>query len=275
MTYLSDGNYVVVPDLQCPYHDKRTVKTFIKFLWDYDHDGLLLVGDEADSPEPARWNKGMAMEFAGTLEAGLTETYDVLRSMCYATGLKKDSTDFKPIILSRSNHGDRIQRYLSKYGPALAKASWNQYDRIMGYNGHAPLLDGRHEPLPISYYTKPINFAKGWLMLHGDEAGMNLTAGGTALGLAKKVGASVVCGHTHKAGMQHHNLSHSGKVTQSLVGFEVGHLMDMKQAGYLGFGGANWQQGFGVIRIRKGIVYPELVLINKGKFTVEGVTYGG
>lgn len=267
MKYLRDGNYVVVPDLQAPFHDKRTVKTFIEFLGAHRPDGLLIVGDEADSPEPARWNKGMATEFAGTLEAGLIQTYDILYELC--------KTTLGPVILSRSNHGDRIQKYLSKYGPALAKASWNQYDRIMGYNGHEPLLEGRTEPLPIDYYTKPVNFAKGWLMMHGDEAGMNLTAGGTALGLAKKVGASVVCGHTHKAGMQHHNLSHSGKVTQSLIGLEVGHMMDMKQAGYLGFGGANWQQAFGIIHILKGVVYPELVLINKGKFTVEGVTYGG
>lgn len=269
MTYLTDGNYVVVPDLQCPYHDRRTVSAFTKFLWDYDHDGLLIVGDEADSPEPARWNKGMAMEFAGTLEAGLQTTYDVLRDLCHATGLGK------PIILSRSNHGDRIQKYLAKYGPALAKASWNQYDRIMGYNGHTPLLEERDEPLPIQYETRPVAFAKGWLMLHGDEAGTNQTAGGTALGLAKKVGASVVCGHTHRAGVQHHNLSHSGRVTQSLVGFEVGHMMDMRQAGYLGFGGANWQQAFGILRIRKGVVYPELVLVNNRKFTVEGAHYAG
>ena len=132
MKYLRDGNYVVVPDLQAPFHDKRTVKTFTEFLGAFRPDGLLIVGDEADSPEPARWNKGMATEFAGTLEAGLIQTYDILYDLC--------NTTLGPIILSRSNHGDRIQKYLSKYGPALAKASWNQYDRIMGYNGHEPLL---------------------------------------------------------------------------------------------------------------------------------------
>lgn len=265
--YLPDGNYVVVPDLQAPYHDKKTVEAFTKFLWDYAADGLLIVGDEADSPEPARWNKGMAMEFAGTLEAGLTETYDVLHALT-ATCIGK------PVILSRSNHGDRIQKYLAKYAPAMARASWSQYDRIMGYNGHKPLLEGRDEPLPIRYETKPVPFARGWLMMHGDEAGMNQTAGGTALGLAKKVGLSVVCGHTHKAGVQHMNLAHSGRVTQQLIGLEVGHMMDMRQAGYLGFGGANWQQAFAILRIRKGVVHPELVLIHNRKFTVEGHHYG-
>lgn len=269
MRYLPDGNYVVVPDIQAPYHDKRTVKAFIEFLWSYDADGLIGVGDEADSPEPSRWNKGMAMEYAGTLEAGLTEAYDILHDMWYALG--KD----RPFILSRSNHGDRIQRYLAKYAPAMALTSFTQYDRIMGYNGHKPLLKDRDEPLPIIYLEEPYSFAKGWLLLHGDESSMIQSAGGTALSLAKKTGMSVVCGHTHRAGLQHHTLSHSGKVQQHLIGMEVGHVMDMKKAGYLGFGGANWTQGFAILRIRKGVVYPELVLVNNHKFTVEGVTYEG
>lgn len=267
MKYLADGDYAVVPDIQAPYHDKRTVDAFIKYLWDSDLDGAICVGDEADSPEPSRWNKGMAAEYKGTLEAGLTESYDILHRMTYALGLDK------PFLLSRSNHGDRIQKYISRYAPAM-NTSWNQYDRIMGYNGHAPLLKDRDEPLAVTYIEEPIAFARGWLVLHGDESSMIQSAGGTALSLAKKTGASVICGHTHRAGMQHHNLSHSGKVTQQLIGLEVGHFMDMKKAGYLGFGGANWQQAFAILRIRKGVVYPELVLIHKGKFTVEGVTYG-
>ena len=267
MKYLHDGDYVIVPDIQAPYHDKRTFKAFTTFLWDADFDGAICVGDEADSPEPSRWNKGMAAEYAGTMEAGLTQAYDCMRDICYALGRV-------PFYLSRSNHGDRIQKYIRRYAPAM-NTSWNQYDRIMGYNGHKPLLRERDEPLGVTYVEEPIPFAKGWLVLHGDESSRIQSAGGTALSLAKKTGMSVICGHTHRAGMQHHNLAHSGKVTQSLTGIEVGHFMDMKQAGYLGFGGANWQQAFAILRIRKGIVYPELVLIKNRKFTVEGKTYEG
>lgn len=268
VTHLPDGNYVVVPDIQAPYHDKRMVSVFTKFVADFQPDGLLCVGDEADSPEPARWNKGMAMEFAGTLEANLTVVYEVMLGLRNAVG------HGKPFILSRSNHGDRIQKYLSRYAPAMARSSWNKYDRIMGYNGHQSLLTGCDEPLDVTYVTKPFQFARGWLMMHGDESSLVQSAGGTALSLARKTGYSVVCGHTHRAGLQHHTLAHSGRVTQHLVGMEVGHLMDLKQAGYLGFGGANWQQAFGVMRIRKGVAYPELVLINRHRFTVGGVDYG-
>lgn len=266
--YLPDGNYAVIPDLQCPYHDKRTVQALTRFLWDASFDGLLCVGDESDSPEPSRWNKGMAAEYLPTFEKGLQSTYDTLLN--FSQTLKKD----KPFHLMRSNHADRIQKYLARYAPALSKTSWNQYERIMGYNGHTPLLENRLAPLPITFHHKPYQFAREWVMVHGDESGMSQSPGGTALGLAKKIGLSVVCGHTHRAGVQHFNSGHSGKLHTQLTGLEVGHAMDLKQAGYLGTGAANWQQAFAILRIRKGVVYPELILIKDHKFVVEGTHYG-
>lgn len=266
MPYLPDGNYVVLSDIQAPYEDRRTVALVTKFVYEYQPDGLLCVGDEADSPEVSRWNKNSAGEYADTFEAGLVRAYDVL------AGFRDSLPSGTPFHVMRSNHSDRLRKYIARYSPALARTSWSRYERIMGFDC-PPLLADRDQPLGITYHNSPLNFARGWLMMHGDEAGLNQTAGGTALGLAKKTGLSVVCGHTHKAGIQHMNLAHSGRVTQQLVGFEVGHMMDMKQAGYLGFGGANWQQAFGIMRIRKGVVYPELVLIHNRKFTVEGEHY--
>ena len=264
--YLADGNYVVIPDLQAPYHDAKATAAVTRFVYDYQPDGLLCVGDEADSPEPSRWNKGMAGEYADTLEQGLQTTYDTLMNLSVALG------EGKPFHLMRSNHADRIQKYLARYAPAMARTSWNQYPRIMGY-GCPPLLDNRHAPLPITWHDKPFTFARGWTLLHGDEGSMTQSPGGTALGLAKMTGTSVICGHTHRAGMQHHNLGVSGRFTTQLTGLEVGHLMDMRRAGYLGLGAANWQQAFGILRIRKGVVHPQLVFIRNRKFVVEGSEY--
>ena len=262
--YLPDGDYVVVPDLQAPYHDKRTVEVFIEFLKDYQPDGLLNVGDEADSPEPSRWNKGLAGEYAGTLEAGLTKAHDILDEMIVASG-------DVPMHLMRSNHADRIDKYIKRYAPAM-DTSWNSYPRIMGY-GQKPLLRGRDKVLRVVWHDKPWRFARGWTLLHGDEGGMIQSAGGTAMGLAKRTGTSVVCGHTHRAGIQHHNLGVGGKFTSQFTGMEVGNMMNMKEASYLGLGAANWQQAFGVLNIRNGRVHPELVLITNRTFTVNGVTY--
>jgi len=107
----------------------------------------------------------------------------------------------------------------------------------------------------------------------GDEGRTNRTAGGTALTLAKQIGSSVVCGHTHKAGIQHEHTGYNGSIRNRLYGVEVGHLMDIKQAAYLGSTGANWQQAFVILYARRGNVTPVVVPINGRSFTVEGKVY--
>jgi len=66
-----------------------------------------------DSPEPSRWNKGLAGEFEGTLQKGLDETTKIM------VGFKEALGD-KPFHTMRSNHGDRIQNYVTRFAPALA-----------------------------------------------------------------------------------------------------------------------------------------------------------
>ena len=111
-------------------------------------------------------------------------------------------------------------------------------------------------------------------MAHGDEGSLNATAGGTALSLARKTGMSIVCGHTHRLGIQHQHMGYAGKTNHRLFGVEVGNMMDMKKAKYLPAGTGNWQQGFAVLSITKsGLVIPHLVPIINKSFLVDGVLY--
>jgi hypothetical protein len=58
-----------------------------------------------------------------------------------------------------------------------------------------------------------------------------------------------------------------------LYGFEVGNIMDLKQATYLKGGSANWQSGFGILYIDKGKVTPVPVPMIGNSFVVEGKVY--
>lgn len=247
---------VVVSDMQIPSHDARAVAAVTKFISEFKPDALVCVGDEADSPEPARWNKGMAMEYAGTLQAGLDLVIDVM------TKLREAAGDV-PFVVQRSNHGDRITNYVEKYAPALSSLRAVRYDTLLGY-----------KELGIKYEDRYLSeIAPGWIMAHGDEGGSSRIPGGVAMGLAKRTNKSVVCGHTHKLGLQHDNPSYNGKMGRPLYGFEVGHLMDIAQAGYLKHGGANWQQGFGILRVHNRHTFPLPVPIHGRTFTVDGVAY--
>jgi hypothetical protein len=88
-------------------------------------------------------------------------------------------------------------------------------------------------------------------------------------------GKSVVCGHTHRAGLAAYTASSGGKIGHTLYGLEVGNLMDFKSAKYLKGGSGNWQQGFGILYVNNKKVSPVFVPIEKdGSFIVEGKTYG-
>lgn len=246
---------VVLSDMQVPYHDPRAVKAVMNFVADYQPDELFCVGDEADSPEPSRWNKGMAGEFEGTLQKGLDKTTSIM------VGFKEALGD-KPFHTMRSNHGDRVENYVKRYAPALASLRDLEYSKLLRYRENE-----------ITYHDKFYQFTPGWVLAHGDEGRANKQPGGTALTLAKQIGASVICGHTHKQGIQHEHTGFGGNIKNRLYGVEVGHLMDLPQAHYLGQTGANWQQGFTILYTRRGNVTPVNVPINGRSFVVEGEVY--
>lgn len=246
---------VVLSDIQAPSHDARAITAVTEFVKDYKPDELYCVGDEADSPEPSRWNKGRAGEYAKTLQSGLDKTSQIMGNFKKALG-------DKPFHTMRSNHGDRIEHYISKYAPALASLRALEYETLL-----------RYDELDITYHNRIWQFAPGWGLAHGDEGNLIQTSGGTALSLAKRTGLSIVCGHTHRQGLQHSHVGYNGRISNRLFGVEVGHLMDLNKADYLTTGAANWQQGFGILYIRRGNVTAVTVPIIGRSFTVEGQTY--
>lgn len=246
---------VVLSDMQIPYHDGKVVSAVQSFVKDYQPDELYCVGDEADSPEPSRWTKGSAGEFAGTLQKGLDLTASIMKTF-------KENINGNPFHVMRSNHGDRIENYVNKFAPALASLRDLEYQRLLGYRDNG-----------ITFHDRIWNFAPGWGLAHGDEGSSVRTPGGTALSLARKSGVSIVCGHTHKLGIQHEHQGFNGRLVSRLYGIEVGHMMDLNKAGYLKHGAANWQTGFGILYIDKGKVTPTVVPINGKSFIVEGKKY--
>ena len=248
---------VVIPDMQIPYHDLTAINNLIEFVSDFDPDHLVNVGDDVDSPETARWNKGYATEYAGTLQEG----FDQARMIHAAF---RDAIGDKPYFVSRSNHGDRTAAYIKRYAPALSGLRSLDLAALVGY-----------KELGIHYKTEPFLVAPDWVCAHGDEGSLSPIAGRTAGLLAAKWGVSVVCGHSHRAGIQPTSYGFGGVVHRTVYGMEVGHMMSMKAAHYLKGGHGNWQQAFGILYVHGVRVTPVLIPIHSdGSFVVEGVQYG-
>jgi hypothetical protein len=239
----------VISDLQVPFHDRAGVEVVAQCISDMKEpdDIVLTIGDEMDMQTISRWSQGTALEWERSIGKDRDATVQVLR-------------DLQVQHVIRSNHTDRLFNSLMKRLPGMLGLPELELENFL-----------RLPELGITFHREAFHVAPGWVAMHGDEAGLSQIAGQTAQGLSKKVGLSVVCGHTHRLGLQPYTQSVNGKTTRTLFGFEVGNLMDMGKAKYAKT--HNWQQGFGLLYVDKKTVTPVPVPIINRSFIVEGVQY--
>jgi len=236
---------LILSDLQAPYHDVAAVNAIKKFIYAYQPDTVATCGDEIDFPQISRWEEGGEGEWQR----------DLGRHRDVATKLLEDLTVEHMV---RSNHSDRLYNKIKT--------------KVPGFLGLPELEIENFLKLPelgIKYHKDPFEIAPGWLLMHGDEGNVQPTAGATALGLAKRAGMSVACGHTHRAGLTHHTQGYAGK-TRTVWGMELGNLMDYRYARYIKAGLFTWNKGFGLLHVDGQTVMPQLVPIVNNSFTVDG-----
>ena len=216
----------------------------------------MCVGDELDAQTISTYARGTALEFEGSLQKNIIGLKGLLKEFRSAIGRSK------PFQISRSNHTARIERYIAKFAPGFSCIDSIKIENLLGYND---------KNINVKYNRSLTEVAKGVLLGHGDEGRLYSQAGATALGLALRTGKSVVCGHTHRAGLMHQSFGYSAKLSK-VFGMEVGHLCDLSSPGMKYTKGyANWQAGFGILYEQDGQVKPELITFNKdGSFIAEG-----
>ena len=245
--------WLVISDLQIPYHHEQAVKNVIKLARREKFDEVLCVGDEIDFQTISKWADGTPLAYSQTLNEDRAACQDILWSL----------TEYsKQASVIRSNHTDRLYSTLLK-APGLIGLPELQYPKFMDFAS-----------MGIDYYKTAYEFHPGWVLAHGDEGNMSQHAGITALNLAKKWGRSVIAGHSHRLGMSAYTEA-IGSHYRPLYGVEVGNLMDRKKASYIRYGSANWQMGFAILEASGKTLTPTLVPVNKdGSFTALGKHYG-
>jgi len=238
---------VCVSDLQVPYHDTKAVSALSKFIKSYKPDEVVSVGDEMDMQTISKWSKSTPLEYEKSIGKDRDTTIRVLESL-------------KIRHMIRSNHTDRLYNTVMMRAPGLLGLPELELKNFL-----------KLKELGITYHEKPYELAPNWLLLHGDEGNVQPTAGATALGLAKRAGSSVVCGHTHRAGLTHYTQSYFGGKPKTIWGLEVGCLMDFKFAKYIRGGLFTWHKAFGILFVDGNKVTPQLVPVStEGTFVFEG-----
>lgn len=245
---------LVLSDLQIPLHHVQAVKNVAKLIRREKFDMVLNVGDELDFESQSRWAKGTKTEWEGRLDEERSIAQDILWELGPAYGIETH--------ISRSNHTDRLYHTLLRGAPSLIGLPELEYEKFMQF-----------DELKIKFHKKPFEFHPGMVLVHGDEGSLNRNAGLTALGLARKFGKSVVCGHTHRLGYSAETRGLGGNY-DTIWGLEAGNLMDKKKAGYLKAGAGNWQMGIAILDIKGKNMSPHLIHIAKdGSFTALNRAY--
>lgn len=214
-------------EMQIPYQNPRLFEAFISFAADFNPDRVVVIGDYLDVPGPSRWNRGTALEFAGSLQRECQTGQQYLGELRSVVG------DLCDVGYHNGNHEKRIDSYIRNKAPAFAGLEALRIPNLLGF-----------DKLGIRLLPDVAPFARGWVSTHGDVVARTLSksAGSSAIIQAKRVGKSVVMGHTHRLGLVSETLA--GK---TLTGVETGHMMDLKKASYVAY--PNWQAGFAAFEL--------------------------
>lgn len=253
----SKSNEVVfVPDLQILHEDEVFTNALIDYIIASQPKEVIFIGDTVDCTAPARWNKGTAQEFSGTLQKEFDQWAD------YASRLRS-SYDGR-VFVHYGNHEERIAKYIANYAPALSSL------RAVGLSELMQL-----DQFGFEYGQDFHEFAPGWASTHGHLGGkLSAISGNTALGIAKETGVSIVCGHTHRLAITSYSIGYGGNLS-TLHGVEVGHGMRELGASYMGGGVMNWQKGFACGMIIPSGFQPQIVKANADStFYKDGTLYG-
>jgi len=254
LVYMTTTRTFVVPDLQAPYTDMAFFKRMLRVIRAYKPDRVVQIGDLIDLPEVSHWNKHQHGEYAGTLQASLDLTTDML------VEIRRAAPD-ADIHVKEGNHDLRFEKYVNQYAPALSGLRSSSLPEQLGMDG-----------LGVSYERKPFLIAPDVLVLHGHERAYSSIPGKYELERIRQHGMSVITGHTHTPILVR-TAQAVGFDQTHYFGMNVGHAMDVKQVGYIGDGYMNWCQGFGLLETDNGVSYPTLVTAPNGHFRWRGHTY--
>lgn len=247
---------LVIPDSHYPDTDMRIWRAILRIIKDNPPDEIIHIGDLLDYPQPSRWTKGTKDEFEGSVlddsKRAVKNLLEPLREVYNG-----------PIGIHEGNHDLRPRAYLKKYAPALAESKAFNFENLLEF-----------DRLEITRLPDFYGFAPGWLSTHGHLGGirLNQNAGYTALNGAKRIGKSIVMGHTHRAGIGNFTTGLAGD-THLTTGIEVGHIMDPKKVTYLKGATGNWQQALGMLTIDGKHVTPTLMPISAGKIIYNKEVY--
>ena len=234
---------IVIPDLHIPFHDPRLWALLLEHVIVLKPHGVDILGDVLDCYSLSRFNKNPLRRRKIGKEVDTARK--MLEDLRHRVGPACD------IRMSEGNHENRLRQVLWSGSKELADLHQLSIPSLLGLDRPMVRADKTvAESLGIRYYGPETPYKVGSLWyIHGDlgrKCNWSMSFGGRlAEAVAKRIGDSVIMGHSHQMGKVMY------RTWERLIrGHEVGCMCNFNLEYIVGY--PQWQQGWAVVNFTKG-----------------------
>jgi hypothetical protein len=252
-TLTEHTKFMISSDQQFPYHNPKAIELWWKVMKWFKPDQVDYLGDQSDQACFSKYSDGTTSEFFSSIAKKpeespvpfVKETEVITREFYTQTRKTVPNAD---IFVALGNHDIRVWDYMDKKAPAWVKEITP--DVLWDFNN-----------LGISYIYYNDLPVKRWGNVFAHHGISALKGSGASVESdMMNLGVSLVRGHSHKLGFV--PVTYELR-NETLVGYEIGHMSDVKNAGMMYTNIHQWQLGFMVGHIYDGEPYFELVHIHE------------
>lgn len=247
---------IVIPDLQCPFEDKKSLAAVEKYMASSLWDEVIYIGDFLDMYPLASFNRNAMRKVEGKTVQKEYDAGNVILDR-HQSLIRKRNPKAKFTFLV-GNHEDRIRRYIDEFP---------QLEGIL--NIEIGLRFKQRGIKAVWCYPKGEVYSIGNAYFHhGLYTGQN-----PAKKMVENYGVNIFFGHVHS--METHSKVLWGK-GKAVVGQSLGCLCRY-DLDYVGQNPKSWQHGFGVFFFLPNgqFTYYTPRIFNGVFIGPDGVTYSG
>lgn len=250
--------WMIASDFQIPYEDKRATELFFEVMKWFKPDVIDLPGDISDQACWSRWTDGTSSDFVNAIKKSAAEpilpfVFEQEKPVAEFYQRVRKTRPKAEIFTELGNHDIRAWGYFDKKAPEIVEhitpnSLWGLDNLGIGY---------------IHYDDAPVHRYGDIYVHHGMSISKH--AGESVRNDVGDFGVSLVRGHSHRAATYNRTMPLR---EETLRGYEIGHMSDVKSDGMAYINNHNWQLAFMIGHIESGCsftkdgYYPHLQLIH-------------
>lgn len=245
--------WLVLPDLQLPYVDRKTIKNVLRYASEHKWDGVLQLGDFMDWDFISRWTADNARKTEGQR---FTKEYQMANAFLdeLQAAVRKKNKKAK-IVIIQGNHDYRVEVVMDKTP---------SFTGLLEMETNLHFKERRVEYHKYWEHRQPYKIGKAWF-IHGEYIGNN-----HAKKTAENFHRNVFYGHTHdRQGYTKTTVGDDSVYCEALG------TLSIRDLDYMGKKPSNWMQCFAVFYFQPDGSFNHYVtnIVNHSFTSIEGKHY--